>query len=952
MSTYIFWGTIAFFVIALLIGFLIGLGRGIKRASTHILFAVASIIIAFFITKPITSAIMAVNINVDGSLISISDYIIKMVSENIIDLSNFDSASAFIQNLPMAIANPIIFMIVFLLVYLLLDIIYLVVARVSFGSKRNDFSSHKPHRLSGSVIGLIESFIFILVLFAPITSLTNTYEEIVLSSSSQSTEVNENSMPTINDLVSENIPAEVNEIIVAYNAGALGKVCSFLGFDDAMFDGLSSFSVDGEKITFRSELRSIADSYNSVASFYNKVSAGDYENLNFTSVKENLQTFMKNGLYKAVLVGTIKDLVVNFDEIKDSLQTEIPSYVEDIIRDIQAKFSTEDFDAYTYITNDLNSILETMEVVVNDGTFKEIMELDTQNLESILNFVTMKENTVSSALKSVVGLNLVSDALPTVLTMASEQLENMYQNEEGLVVGLNVNVTKTELTDMIDSIMNIVNEIKTLNDEENIFDILESEDMMDTIMNLKDIGGVLDSLGSVLDEANSLKIFNYETEINEDLVSVHAFENFVKIMGIDVLGEDVHVENGIDNLETYTEFFNYIKTPITKIVDSGLKDVLNSSADFDAILDILTEEIATDNEFLAKLLMPFYDLDKASISGQTLKAMVFDTVISNLETNLEGFVALSDGEDSYENWYAKLSSIGELLDVLNSGDIEGQTYLKYMLSENADQFTLISQMNTDGAITDLLNIVFGNIMYSPIYTDIFTELDNQVGDITGVIPTTKYENLADEKALYISTIIELLNTLNSDVLDSENMQDKLVVIGEILDILKVSADKNVFKDVFINLIWYLTGDVIDDNSIYLDETPCENAEDIKTYIGVVDKTTGYYEISFASILEEIADVLEFADKLNASIENINLSSTEDIPDFVNAIHSTIDTLYSNDHEKGVKVINNANKIVKDILTSEQIESYGTEISIAIETLFQEEYGEFVAPLKTLLGLGE
>ena len=487
MSTYIFWGTIAFFVIALLIGFLIGLGRGIKRASTHILFAVASIIIAFFITKPITSAIMAVNINVDGSLISISDYIIKMVSENIIDLSNFDSASAFIQNLPMAIANPIIFMIVFLLVYLLLDIIYLVVARVSFGSKRNDFSSHKPHRLSGSVIGLIESFIFILVLFAPITSLTNTYEEIVLSSSSQSTEVNENSMPTINDLVSENIPAEVNEIIVAYNAGALGKVCSFLGFDDAMFDGLSSFSVDGEKITFRSELRSIADSYNSVASFYNKVSAGDYENLNFTSVKENLQTFMKNGLYKAVLVGTIKDLVVNFDEIKDSLQTEIPSYVEDIIRDIQAKFSTEDFDAYTYITNDLNSILETMEVVVNDGTFKEIMELDTQNLESILNFVTMKENTVSSALKSVVGLNLVSDALPTVLTMASEQLENMYQNEEGLVVGLNVNVTKTELTDMIDSIMNIVNEIKTLNDEENIFDILESEDMMDTIMNLKDI---------------------------------------------------------------------------------------------------------------------------------------------------------------------------------------------------------------------------------------------------------------------------------------------------------------------------------------------------------------------------------------------------------------------------------------------------------------------------------
>ena len=172
MATYFLWGSIAFLVLALLIGFFIGLGRGIKRSSTHIVFAVASIIIAFFITAPITNAIMEVNINVDGSLVSIKDYIIQMISQNMFDLSNFDSASAFIQNLPSAILNPIVFMVIMVLVYFLMDIIYLVVARVSFGTKRKDFSSHKPHRLSGAFVGLVESFLFVFVLFAPLTSLT------------------------------------------------------------------------------------------------------------------------------------------------------------------------------------------------------------------------------------------------------------------------------------------------------------------------------------------------------------------------------------------------------------------------------------------------------------------------------------------------------------------------------------------------------------------------------------------------------------------------------------------------------------------------------------------------------------------------------------------------------------------------------------------------------------
>ena len=179
MATYFLWGSIALIVIVLLIGFFTGFGRGVKRSSTHVLFVVASIIIAFFITKPITDSIMNINIQVDGATMAIEDYILKLISDNLIDLSNFDSASSFIQGLPTAVANPIIFLVIMLLVYLVMDIIYLIVARVSFGRRSKDFETHKPHRVSGGVIGMIEAFFFMIVLFAPITSLTNTYSEIV-----------------------------------------------------------------------------------------------------------------------------------------------------------------------------------------------------------------------------------------------------------------------------------------------------------------------------------------------------------------------------------------------------------------------------------------------------------------------------------------------------------------------------------------------------------------------------------------------------------------------------------------------------------------------------------------------------------------------------------------------------------------------------------------------------
>lgn len=955
MATYFLWGSIGLIVVLLLVGFLVGMYRGLKRTSLHILFVLVSVVIAFFVTRPITNAILNVNINYEGSLITISDYIVRMISENVVDLSHFDSASEFIKQLPGAIASPIVFIVVMLVMFLIFEIIYLITARISFGSKKKDFSTNKPHRLPGGFIAMAETFMFFLVLFAPITSLTHTYEEIVTSSSSLST--SETVMPTLGEELSSAIPPKVHEAILSFNDSAFGVICSAGGFDDALFDGLSDVKIDGEKINVRYEIVTLAGAYDDVATFVNEVSANNFETLNFAPLKASVTEIVKNNLFKTVITDTLKDFIVNFDTLKEELSlTDIPNEVVEIIHDLQTKM-TDEFDFYTYLSSDILSVLDIADSVITSGTLEEYMSLENVDAENILNLVVNNEETVSPSLKSALTLNLVSDTMPRLLELLSSELQKNFENAEN--IGLNTTLTKEDMESMVDSLMSIANEIKILNDQNDIFALVESEDVVGDILNLNDIGGVLDSLGGVLDEAHSLKILNFERES----VSYNTLDGIMESMGFILLGDDVHVNGTLDTIDTYSDFFNHIKTPILSIKEAGLTDILNENTDFDAILDIIKTEVQSDDEFLAKLLMPFYDLDQTSFNGQTLKAMVFDTVIDQLSANLDGFIKLDEGEDTYDNYYAKLASIGELLGELSSNSItvtedSGEVtydYLDYIMKENADYFMLITDMQEKNVIENILTLLFENNMYSPLYGKLFPQIDSELGGITGVTPTTDYNNIAEKSDTYIEVIKALLDVINDESMNGDKITDKLPVIGKVLDTLKVSAESGVFDDVFVNIIWYLTGDVIDENPIYVGQQANSEYERIKEYLGVTEVATGYYEIaSYEEIMNEIVSVIELADRLSTDLGEIDIENPEGVSNFVSTFKQTIDELYGDDITSATKVIGNASKLTNDLLTGDEVSEYGDAIASAIDTAFEsdvsDENRELANAIKTLLGV--
>lgn len=989
MATYFLWGSIGLIVLALLIGFLVGVYRGLKRSATHVLFVVASAIIAFFVTRPITDAILNVNIDYNGATMAIKDYIVQMISENFVDLSHFDSTSEFVRQLPSAVASPIVFIVVMVLMFLLFEIIYLIVARISYGSKKKDFSSNKPRRIPGGFIAMAETFMFLLVLFAPITSLTQTYEEIVSASTAQGASTSEtSSMPTIGEQLSSMLPAEVNEAILSFNDSAFGVICSAGGFDDALFDGLSDVKIDGEKINVREEILNLASTYDEVAVFVNSVNANNFSNLNFTPLKDSLNAIISNNLFKTVITDTLKDFIVNYDALAEelNLSESIPQEVTDIIHDLQLKI-TDEFDFYEYLSSDLLNALDIVDNVIKSGTLEAFMQLEDADIESILNIIVTKKDTVAPALKTALNLNLVTDTLPRLVDILSAQMQNMIENNPDF--SLNGDLTTDDKNEMVDVVMNAAEEIKTFSDNGNdIFGLLNNDNMISALLSMPDLDEIIDSLGEMLDNVSGLEIFT----TTNGTETVNAFQTIIEGMGLTLLGDEVSVVGASGEVTTkeiasYSDFFAQIKGPILAIKNTnGLSDMI-SGGDFSELLDVVKAKAQEDEEFIANILMPFYELETASVNGTSFKEMIFDNVTSELSSGMSSFITLNS--TSYADYRTDLISLGSLIKELASHTIEVKEdsetvtydYFDYLTSGNADLFTLITDMLNTSVTTDVtaldnvLNILFANDMYAPLNDTIFTTIDEQIEGITGVNPASNIDNLYDNNRTsdYISTIKALLNAVTNDAMSGEDMSAKLPIIGEMLDSLKGSAQKGVFYEAFENIIWYLTGDVINSENTakYASGTPYMNGEEetykrIKEYLAVEDVANGYYNINYTDTMNELVSVLELADAL--STLNLNISGEDpdvisaNIQTFVDNFEAELEKLYEVDAESGLtengkieatNVITNASSLTNEILTAEQISEYGEAIVEVIDSTFggESEVDQNLADaIKNLLGL--
>lgn len=963
------WVSIGILVLFLLIGLIAGLVRGLKRSSLHLLFLVVSVVVSFFITKPITNAILGITIPIDGQNYTISEYIISTIQTNF-DISQFETATEFLERLPNAIVSPIMFILLTLVVFLIFDIIYLIVARLAFGKKKKDFEKTKPYRAYGGIIGMVEGFLFLFVLFAPLTSLTKTYEELVQlpPAQTQTLEVNanengeetteSNKMKSIAESLSEVIPPEVSEGILAYNESVVGKIAGAGGLDNALFDGLSNFEIDGEKIEFRKEILTAADVYDDFVVVYNSAVDKNYVSVDLTILKTNLEKFLNNGLFKTVVSDTINDFIVNFETLKEELNLQdIPQIAQDIINDLYTRFTSVDFDAYEYLKHDILSVVDVADELFKSGLISDFENINTEDmLTSVLNLISENSLSIKNIAQDVLQLNLVDDTFETLGEFASETISENLKNDQGLEIALNTNIEDKE--QMIDDILQAVDDFISINEKVDISAMMQAENPIEYLSNLDDLENVLTQLGTTLDNIRTLEIIvlpaNGETRPND----VYVLDNILTLYDFNLLGDEVYLTPEAETttkLDAYTKFINFVKTPILELQNIDLSN-LGEGGDFDILLDSVLTGLEENPNLLSDMLLPIYQLNALNLNE------LFNQLVDQIgsEENTNGLISIDKVKEDVavaeKNgvmvWDEELKYLGEVLISLNKGSVgaDNQTYLKALLSGTTEMEDVLNAMIEDNVLSETLDPVFSARAFEGLTNQIFDMIDQSISEITGVQPDTFLTNLKSEKTEVIEIISNLLSTVTGDT------ELTLEQLGSILDKLKVNAYNDgakdgVFNEIFANIIWYMTGENITQNPSY-DVAPTNDFyQDVKGYLGVSGAEGYYTYASYEQTLSELDGVIDFATALADSVKDITLSN-ETIVDYVTNIKGVIDGMTDKSEEEIVETINNLKHLIDTsesrdgMLSPEDKEQYGDSIKLAIETAYGAE-SEIGTALKLL-----
>ncbi len=886
METTVTWIAVGIFVFFLAIGLCMGLIRGIKRSTLHFAFVIIAFVVAFFVTKPIAGALLEIKFPLDGGNYTLGQYIIKLLG---FDISNFAAAGTFLSKLPTALVSPILFIILLLVFYVFFDIIYLIVARVAFGKKKEDFADNRAFRTYGGAIGMVEGFILMVLLFAPITSLTNTFQTIsysqnVVATASVDEKNDDNHLPALADMINENLPKEVVNAIYAYNNSVVGKIAGAGGIDDLLYDNMSKIDVNGQKVVLRQDLITGTKIYNDFAKFYNDLVDKKYKDLKFGALKANIDKLLDSGIFKGVIADTAEQFINHYEEFE--FTKDMPELATNILSDLKTALETKEISFTEYLRNDLSKIADAGSKIFNTGIVEDYMDLKEKDLISILKFLDEKAYEFEKVADDLLETNIIEDCMSTFLKLASENVSNLI---DGLEIKLNTEIE--DIKNLLTTTKQLIPDFIELCEKIDLPKFLEEEDKLNffaTKIDEENLEDALEIAGDVLDRVRGLEILVVDGESTLDKVLEHYD---YALLGGDVYGM-VDGKGTKITLDTYTKFFNHIKEPIIRAKENGLLSGFSE----DSILPFINA-MEKDTTLIAKIVLPF-----KGMQAFDLESTVYTTVLNTLKgielstdepffdfTYLEKQPQETD-EKNFERWNEAFETLGQVLVNLNQHDVQGTiySYIEYVLRDDFSLDTLTNSLIDEESFDRLVSPIFASELFKPMSEVFIEKIDTEIAKITGLTSGTEYAKLQTD-ATAAATLQSILKEVKN--LDTSNLD--LQKIGEILTILQANAkNEGVFEKTFYNFIWYLTGD----NLCGFDVeglTPFEQHDAIKTYLakdaaGLEGKTL-YNNISFIDKFIQIEKAKEFGEKFASEMQNVpQISGLEDAPKLKTALENAVE----------------------------------------------------------------
>lgn len=499
-SSYITLGFSILLGVFILFGFLWGIIRGLKKTAGRGIFLLVTSIVLVFVAVPITSLILKIKINCnivteDMELVGsyniaeiLTEYIKSLIGTDFI--AKYPDFASIIVNFGIMLVNSIVYLVLFwLLKWLLLPLNslftklvfkpynYEIVENEKTGKKKKKKVKAKKHRLLGGLVGvavgLVVTFNTMLPLWGmlDIASSVNTLK--LENISEEPTDVN-----TLTD-------GAITDLTDAYRASAMSFATKYTGLEYMgllAFDGVTSTKLDNERVTLRTEVKSVVSTVQNIDNLMGKYN---------TYMKNNFETITQDELNS--LIAETKIAVNKCKEVKivdclaDYMLPLVCSYVLKTDMEITSNPTIDALVKETLkvliersginLMDELNRLIDIAEYTNEQGLLIKVIKGDTSDPLQLLN--GLEDDFAKNLMNKVFALQTVDTTLTHIFNIGLtyfDQIAN-FGYEEG---DLTKETVENGLVNLVDNTFKLA---KTLDDSTSIYFTFDSIKPLGKLLN-------------------------------------------------------------------------------------------------------------------------------------------------------------------------------------------------------------------------------------------------------------------------------------------------------------------------------------------------------------------------------------------------------------------------------------------------------------------------------------
>ena len=331
-------------LICILLGLLMGLWRGFNKSLIRFFVVIAMSLVCFFITPPISKAIVdadisSLNFSIDGvKMTTIKEGLVALLEKiNFISelMTASDTFRAFVEALPALVINLLVFMLGFLILSIISNLFSWLLSKLIL--RRIPKGSRNRHRLLGGLVGAIQGVFVFAVLAVPVFGLVGTAEKALnatndtkTQTASYQTQVNkddqvytlvsvESSDTTEQDSSKKSLDTEeYNKYIKDFNKLPFVKVFKALGIksvEQKVYNSLTTTSINKEKVSLEKEVVTIAKAANNISSI-TKLSASSTAE-DFDNARDVVSTLFDSSLFSRIGEEVVRHAATEWSDPSD-----------------------------------------------------------------------------------------------------------------------------------------------------------------------------------------------------------------------------------------------------------------------------------------------------------------------------------------------------------------------------------------------------------------------------------------------------------------------------------------------------------------------------------------------------------------------------------------------------------------------------------------------------------